>query len=323
LTELFLDSSPPIHLAKLASQTLAFFLRFNKYVYIVLVLVCYNFLDLYVAVEGEPGMDVRVANEKLRELLDRLAELETSVGDIDMKTQFIDRADTLIKVIFHDDESGQKDYLNRLHKIGWSPGSPEAFKYITEREWWLNAVVRSRRLVKSMMEYLELMPQVHGTVDEETPVVQKQKTNRVFIVHGHDEDMKKDVALFLYSLKLDPIVLSDEANGGFKSVMEKFEENAGQADFAIVLLSPDDVGYAKRFGKDTAKSRARQNVILELGYFIGKLGRENVIAFTKRDENGEPIEQPSDIVGGVIEPFEGNWQERIRKELKKAGYEIS
>src|SRR6185312_3907017 len=97
-------------------------------------------------------------------------------------------------------------------------------------------------------------------------------TNKVFIVHGHDEAALQSLARFLEKLGLKAIVLMEQPNKG-RTVIEKFEDSAGEVGFAVVLMTPDDVGGA--VGKDQG-IRARQNVLFELGYFSGKLGRGRV-----------------------------------------------
>lgn len=175
------------------------------------------------------------------------------------------------------------------------------------------------RLIKDIEEYLDIIPLPTDT----TSTIPRVNSKQVFIVHGHDDEMKNNVHNFLVELGLNPIILSEQANRGLTYVMEKFEFHAQSSSFAIVLLSPDDYGYAKRHGESAKKPRARQNVILELGYFIGSLTRKRVVAFTKKDEQNQSIEQPSDIVGGIIEPFDDNWKDRIKMELVKAGFELS
>lgn len=137
---------------------------------------------------------------------------------------------------------------------------------------------------------------------------------RVFIVHGHDAGPREAVARLMERLRFEVIILHEQANRG-RTIIEKFEEHA-DVGFAIVLLTPDDVGSAK---SGTPHSRARQNVVLELGYFLGKLGRERVVAFRKGD-----VEMPSDVLGVVYIPFDdhGGWQQALAKELMAADYEI-
>lgn len=116
---------------------------------------------------------------------------------------------------------------------------------------------------------------------------------------------------------MEAIILHEQPNEG-KTVIEKFERDASQVSFAVVLLTPDDIGYPKNKQKE-AKSRARQNVVLELGYFSGILGRSNVCVLYK-----DEVDIPSDYLGVVYVPFdkEGAWRFNLSKELKQAGLSI-
>jgi predicted nucleotide-binding protein len=143
------------------------------------------------------------------------------------------------------------------------------------------------------------------------------KSNSVFLVHGHDERAKHSVARFLEQLGITPVILQEQINRGM-TVIEKFENLAGRAGFAIVLMTPDDMGYAA--GKEQEKCcRPRQNVILELGYFVGRIGRSKTLVLTK----GE-VEMPSDVLGLVYESMDRNegWKMRLARELKASGFEI-
>ena len=111
-----------------------------------------------------------------------------------------------------------------------------------------------------------------------TEVQKMADSRRVFLVHGHDEAMESRVARFLERLKLTPIILHEQANKGW-TIIEKFESHSSDVGFAIVLLSPDDIGSAKG---GTPAPRARQNVILELGYFIGKTWAGESLCATRR-----------------------------------------
>src|SRR5207244_1787432 len=93
---------------------------------------------------------------------------------------------------------------------------------------------------------------------------------KAFVVHGHDSEMKEAVARFLQTLEIEPVILHEQASRG-RTVIEKIEDNS-DVGFAIVLMSPDDVGAAAS-ESTSLQPRARQNVILELGYFLGKLER--------------------------------------------------
>lgn len=139
---------------------------------------------------------------------------------------------------------------------------------------------------------------------------------RVFVVHGHDESAKEIVARFLHKLGLKPIILHEQTNSGH-TIIEKFEDSA-KVDYAVVLLTPDDVGS---IATDTTlqKFRARQNVILELGYFMGRLGRSKVCAIRKGD-----VDIPSDYQGIIYIDFDqgGAWKTRVAQEIVHAGLTI-
>lgn len=138
----------------------------------------------------------------------------------------------------------------------------------------------------------------------------------VFIVHGHDETAKTKTARFIEKLGLKPIILHEQASGS-RTVIEKIEaySNVG---FGIVLYTPCDTG-AKKEDKPDLKNRARQNVVFEHGFLIGKIGRENVCALVK----GE-IETPNDISGVVYIKMDEDeaWHLKIARELRNSGYEI-
>ena len=158
---------------------------------------------------------------------------------------------------------------------------------------------------------------------EQSPIKEKinikkniaHSNNKIFIVHGHEKALIEQVARFAEKLEIIPIILFEQPGKG-NTVIEKLENNSDVA-CSIVLLTPDDVGKAAK--EENLNPRARQNVILELGYFIGKLGRENVIVLYD-----ESVELPSDYKGieyVKIDP-EGAWKLKIAKEMKAAGLKI-
>lgn len=141
-------------------------------------------------------------------------------------------------------------------------------------------------------------------------------TNRVFLVHGHDSASKETVARFIEKLGLQVVILHEQPNGG-RTVIEKFEAYS-DVSFAIVLMTPDDVGSTSDSMGDL-KPRARQNVILELGYFTGRIGRSKVCALFKQG-----IEIPSDIHGVLFLELDGPgaWKPKLANELVRAGMKI-
>lgn len=151
--------------------------------------------------------------------------------------------------------------------------------------------------------------------DVPTLQIMKPKSNKIFIVHGHDGEARESVARFITHIGLTPIILHEQANCG-RTVIEKVEAH-GDVGFAVVLLTPDDLGKAK--DANELEPRARQNVLLELGYFFGRLGRKNVCALTR----GE-VEVPSDFAGIVWENMDSGsgWKLALGRELQAAGHSI-
>ena len=131
--------------------------------------------------------------------------------------------------------------------------------------------------------------------------------------------MKQAVARVIERLGLEAVILHEKPNRG-QTIIEKMERYS-DVSFAVVLLSPDDTGYSNRDGSEAARPRARQNVILELGYFAGKLGRDNVVALHRGN-----IEFPSDYDGVLYTPYDsdsGTWRGELVAELKESGYDVS
>lgn len=155
-------------------------------------------------------------------------------------------------------------------------------------------------------------------------VLIKERLTDIFIVHGHDNQMKEHVENYIKDdLGLNPIILFQQVNMG-RTIIEKFEKYSN-VGVAIILVSPDDIGYSKARGPEEAKPRARQNVILELGYFIAKLGRESVIVLHQPDnEELGDLELPSDIHGVLYIHFDkdGFWKEKVIQELRENGFDI-
>ena len=144
------------------------------------------------------------------------------------------------------------------------------------------------------------------------PRLVQSGSNKVFIVHGHDEGALQALARFLEKLGLEAIILKEQPNQG-RTIIEKFVDCAKEVGFAVVLLTPDDLGSAITAGGQA--HRGRQNVIFELGYFAGALGRGRVCLIRR----GE-VEIPSDLFGVIytdMDPAEG-WKGRLVQELKAA-----
>lgn len=161
--------------------------------------------------------------------------------------------------------------------------------------------------VRDYKNYIQSM----GNVE---PALKAPLSHKVFIVHGHDDGAREAVARFLERIGLEAIILHEQANQG-RTVIEKVEAH-GDVGFAVVLLTPDDEGCKKG---ETPEPRARQNVLLELGYFIGRLGRGKVCALKRG-----VLEIPSDFAGVVWEVMDtnGGWKQSLARELEAAGHDI-
>lgn len=144
-------------------------------------------------------------------------------------------------------------------------------------------------------------------------------SKKVFVVYGHDDISRTQLEALLRRWDLEPIILDQQASGG-QTIIEKLEEYSSNVGYAIILATPDDDGKAKT--EDEYKSRVRQNVVLELGMFLAKLGRKRVAILLKEDPN---FEKPSDIQGLVYIPFQKKVDEvsiNLVRELTRQGYVI-
>lgn len=178
-----------------------------------------------------------------------------------------------------------------------------------------------RRIIESVRKFTSsfLIPFVRDYqqyVENEhdpEPAVFRPVSRKIFIVHGHDNDALQSVARFISRIGLEEIILSERPDGS-RTVIEKFEAESGDVSFAIVLMTPDDSGNA--LASESKRLRARQNVLYELGYFAGKLGRGKVLVLKKGD-----IEIPSDLAGVLYTELDEHdgWKRKLLSELAYAG----
>ena len=150
----------------------------------------------------------------------------------------------------------------------------------------------------------------------------KPVLSKVFIVYGHDTTARTELEAMLRRWRLEPLILEQLPSEG-QTIIEKLEKYASEVKFAVVLATPDDVGY--RAGHEDEKAyRARQNVVMELGMMLTLLGRKNVAILMKQQDN---MERPSDIQGLLYIPFKDSVQKDagtlLAKEMAAQGYPIS
>ena len=142
---------------------------------------------------------------------------------------------------------------------------------------------------------------------------------RVFVVCGTDGKMKQAVTNALTKLRLVPVVMCEEPSQGRK-IVERFQEYS-DVGFALVLLSPDDFVYVKDEPPTKRKLRPRQDVVFELGFLLGKLGRSNVLVFQRECQN---FEGPTDFEGMKVTAFDDrdSWKLALLRELTNCGYNV-
>lgn len=171
---------------------------------------------------------------------------------------------------------------------------------------------------------ISLTDDVYGELKKEKSTAYSPAfSNKVFIVHGHDDELKLDVERFISEIGLEPIILHRQLDQG-KTIIEKFEEYS-DVGFAFVLLTPDEIAYLKSEQNKLEEERqtefrARPNVIFEYGYFVGRLGRARVCCLSKGN-----VALPSDISGLIYKSINKTVDEQgiaIIRELKAAGYNI-
>ncbi|WP_459384106.1 TIR domain-containing protein [Arthrobacter humicola] len=178
----------------------------------------------------------------------------------------------------------------------------------------LNAAKREMELTQ------ESKQQLTGEVEDIIEVGDRGEVDaagRIFIVHGHDEAKKFQLARFLKNLTgHEPVILHEQPNEG-AVLVEKLEASAGRTGFAVVLLTADDLGRAKKEPEE--KPRGRQNVVFELGFFMGALGRRNVAVLMD-----EGVEEPGDVKGLVYTALDpaGAWKATIAREIESSGIPV-
>jgi len=176
-------------------------------------------------------------------------------------------------------------------------------------------LLANRSAVADLQTGSPLLPLTSQSSTQPRPISQ-QPTHDVFIVHGHDNAAKDSVARLLERLGLHPVILHEQPNKGL-TIVEKFEAHSNPI-FAVVLLTPDDFGGSAA-STDKSCPRARQNVVLEMGYFLGKLGRSRVCVLYMQG-----VEIPSDMHGIVYVAYDANggWRLQLAKEIKAAGVQV-
>jgi predicted nucleotide-binding protein len=286
------------------------------------------------SVEERPGpaLLARSREEARGQILDRVlkassitAGLATSSEGLEVARSRYDRWNA------YNEELIRRMFTNHEHFYAYREaytGIGIDFHRDVANKWrvFVQLLEKKENFLIGLAERIELIGEdlqaLSGTGDLSLPSATKSPENKkIFLVHGQNEEAKSVVARFIEKCKLEPIILHEQVDLG-RTIIEKFEQEA-DVGFAVILLTPDDVGGLAKAGDTPSskalKHRARQNVILELGYFIGRLGRARVCALRK----GE-VELPSDFSGVIYTPLgaEGAWKMKLGMELRAAGYDV-
>jgi predicted nucleotide-binding protein len=251
--------------------------------------------------KGQKLLELRIGNS---------AELEQARNE---KRKWSDFNAELLRRIVDTDEL-VNDYYPTGGFVSWGP---------------VPFAVQVKEFYSDVQDYVTRLESILGRLEliSESPVLARptkaqptashpEVSRRVFVVHGHDEEAKQSAARCLEKLELEAIILHEQPSRG-RTIIEKFEDYA-DVGFAVVLLTPDDLGVEK--GEiDNLRPRARQNVVFELGFFVGKLGRQRVCALHRGD-----VEIPSDCAGVLWVPMEpgGAWRFALGREIKEAGLDV-
>lgn len=176
---------------------------------------------------------------------------------------------------------------------------------------------------RNMIKYVS--PEKTGPVNTKQKVITEKDSvkslptvsQKIFIVHGHDDIARLETASFVQSCGYDAVILREQANEG-NTIIEKIE-NCSDVNFAIILYTPCDIGGSREKTPEEYNARARQNVVFEDGYLTAKLGRDHICRLVKGN-----IELPSDISGIAYIPMDeqGAWKFMVAREMKRVGLEV-
>ena len=250
-------------------------------------------------------MTIENLRNKAKDLIISLLKLENN--SIDLNSD-IDNLKQEINSVFNNTEKLEETLLN-LQNLKKIRNSNRFKRLIFKIELNINILT----LDKINEEGLNLIKNI------DTIKLTNLNFSEVFIVHGHDEEMKNIAEEFILTLGLKPVIFHKELNHS-RTIIQKLKD-LSDVNFAIILLSGDDYGFSRFTKNDSSKLRARQNVIFEMGYFIGKIGQNRTFTLFKSSEN---FEFPSDLAGVLYEPLdeEGDWKIKLIEELKLIGYDL-
>ena len=210
--------------------------------------------------------------------------------------------------------SEQSDYLTDFQNLTFIHMGLYIDEEYAEELWEIDRR-KAVNLINTIIEELSLFSK-NMNVSTESLIDSKTDRSKVFIVHGHDDGAVDKVARFVQKLGFEAIILHEQSSSG-DTIIEKIIRYSG-VGFGIVLYTECDIGAVKS-EPENLRLRARQNVVFEHGFLIGKIGRKNVVALVKGD-----VEKPNDISGVVYESMDisGAWMYSIAREMRISGYDV-
>lgn len=220
------------------------------------------------------------------------------------------QSEIILDKVFPNEPKYIKNFKNINYTLfAFSTGTPES----EFDKAFMDGLNKAKALIDSYIENIYILDDISVSIEEKNR--DEVTLNKVFIVHGRDNETKLEVARFLEKIKLEPIILHEQVSRG-KTIIEKIEQYT-DVNYGIILYTACDIGGLND-GKNELQERARQNVVFEHGLLIGKIGRDKVSALVKGN-----IEKPNDISGVVyLDMNSGQWKIDLAKELSDAGYEI-
>lgn len=240
---------------------------------------------------------------------------------------------------FIEDYKRWRDRCKSIYQTSFTEAESSYFHDFESQIWqiWGSDTVKEykdniKRMSNHMQGDIERVDLIECVVETEQhndePIQNKIDKKKVFVVHGHNAALRVEVARTIEQLGLQAIILQEQEDFG-NTIIEKFEANASDIGFAVVLITGDDLAVSKKDlereqketdFKATYRSRARQNVVFEMGYFIGKLDRAHVFELME-----EGVEGPGDLAGVLYTAVdeEGMWKVKLAKRLKAVGYSVN
>ena len=257
-----------------------------------------------------PAILLSMALTRLRRLLEQIPDLRSKGPDTPIYTDWRHNLEGVLTDYFGENSWQLKQFKGiRFSAVSLYSTQDE------DRRAFLQGMEIAELYLKSRISELEEENQHSPDLPALTRSLETIDSRRVFVVHGHDHGTKETVARFLAQLDLEPIVLHEQPDQG-RTIIEKFEDHA-DVGCAVVILSPDDVASPKG-NPAIHEQRARQNVIFELGFFVGRLGRGHTCALVVQG-----VTKPSDIDGVLYIPLDGDaWKLPLVRELKAAGMDV-